>query len=149
MAVIRPAEKGELPEVHRLERAVFGEEAYPAFFLRQAWDLWPGSLLVATRDAALAGYVLAGRGEREGEGWILSLAVAPSARRTGLGRRLTEAAVEALATQGCRRVLLTASPGSAAARLYRSLGFEELRSEPDYFGPGEARVVFARVTASR
>lgn len=145
---IRPARKDELAAVHALERAAFGEHAYPAFFLRQAWDLWPGSLLVAAgtdaADEALLGYVLAGRGQAEGEGWILSLAVASRARRRGLGRRLTEAAVHALAAQGCRRVRLTVDPESPARSLYASLGFREVGFEPDYFGPGQARVALLR-----
>ncbi|MBO6934567.1 MAG: GNAT family N-acetyltransferase [Deltaproteobacteria bacterium] len=140
---IRPADKGDLTELHRLERAAFGSHAYPAFFLRQAWDLWPSSLLVAIETSAIVGYVLAGRGDAD-EGWILSLAVAPQARRMGLGRRLTEAAIDVLASQGCRRVRLTVEPASAAQALYVSLGFVEVEREPDYFGPGQARVVMSR-----
>ena len=141
---IRPADERDLAELHRLERVAFGDHAYPAFFLRQAWDLWPSSLLVAVDETgAITGYVLGGRGEAD-EGWILSLAVAPQARRLGLGRRLTEAAMDALGAQGCRRVRLTVEPAGAAQALYESLGFVEVGREPDYFGPGQARVVMMR-----
>ena len=139
---IRPATKADLAAVHRLEGEAFGAEGYPRFFVRQAWDLWPGSLLVAEVDGELLGYVLAGSGEDPAEAWILSLAVAPSARRMGLGRALSEAALAALG-EG-RRVWLTVSPASPARRLYEGLGFVETRREDDYFGPDEARVVMVR-----
>ena len=142
---IRPAEKDDLAELHRLERSVFGDHAYPAFFLRQAWDLWSSSLLIATdASGGITGYVLAGRGQSAIDGWLLSLAVAPRAQRKGLGRRLTEAAMEALRAQGCRRVWLTVEPASAARALYESLGFVEVGREPDYFGPGQTRVTMMR-----
>src|SRR5580658_3726745 len=56
----------------------------------------PGALLVAESDGRLVGSVIAGW-----DGWrgsIYRLAVAPSHRRGGLGRRLTRAAEDRLAT---------------------------------------------------
>jgi ribosomal-protein-alanine N-acetyltransferase len=141
---IRTAVKKDLTAVHGLERDGFGDHGYPDFFLRQAWDLWPGSLLVAEEKSELLGYVLAGRGEAATEGWILSLAVAPAARGQGLGRRLLQAAVTALESQGCERIKLTVLPDNPALHLYRSLGFTEAGREEDYFGPGEPRLVMVK-----
>ncbi|NHI01249.1 GNAT family N-acetyltransferase [Oceanimonas sp. MB9] len=141
---IRPATRADLAAVHGLECAAFGEHGYPDFFLRQAWDLWPGSLLVAESENELLGYVLAGRGEVANEGWILSLAVAPAARGRGLGRQLLQVAVTALESQGCKRIKLTVLPDNPALHLYHSLGFAEAGREEDYFGPGEPRLVMVR-----
>lgn len=141
---IRAATKADLAEVYQLEYVAFGEHGYPDFFLRQAWDLWPGSLLVAESERELQGYVLAGRGEKVNEGWILSLAVAPAARGRGLGRQLLQAAVTALEEQGCARIKLTVLPDNPALQLYQRLGFAEAGRENDYFGPGEPRLVMVR-----
>ena len=141
---IRTATKADLAAVYGLECTAFGDHGYPDFFLRQAWDLWPGSLLVAEGDNELLGYALAGRGESVNEGWILSLAVAPAARGQGLGRQLLQAAVTALEGQGCVRIKLTVLPDNPALHLYQSLGFIEAGREADYFGPGEPRLVMVR-----
>jgi predicted N-acetyltransferase YhbS len=54
-------------------------------------------------------------------GWIGALGVAPEARRHGLGRGLTEAAIERLRERGARTVLLFAT--DMGRPLYERLGF--------------------------
>jgi predicted N-acetyltransferase YhbS len=54
-------------------------------------------------------------------GWIGALGVAPEARRHGLGRGLTEAAVERLRERGARTILLFAT--DMGRPLYERLGF--------------------------
>lgn len=69
--------------------------------------------------------------------WELkSLAVAPAARRTGLGRALVEAGAAHAAARGARRIVL--STGAADAdllRFYQRRGFRFLRIERDVFTP--------------
>lgn len=56
---------------------------------------------------------------------VAKLSVAQSARSEGLGRRLTERAIEQARALGATRVLLVSSTKlTAALRLYESLGFE-------------------------
>jgi len=56
--------------------------------------------------------------------WLEDLYVRESARGTGLGRALAQAALDRARERGCARVQLDVAEGNAAARaLYESLGF--------------------------
>jgi GNAT superfamily N-acetyltransferase len=58
--------------------------------------------------------------------WLEDLFVAESARGSGLGRAMVEAAVERAGQRGCRRIELDVDDANAPARgLYESLGFAE------------------------
>jgi GNAT superfamily N-acetyltransferase len=92
-----------------------GEYAQPA-----------GRLLLGILDGDVAACVaLRPFGEHDCE--LKRLYVREQARRTGLGRLLAEAAIEAAHEIGYERMLLDTLPAmEAARRLYRSLGFEEV-----------------------
>lgn len=86
------------------------------------------------------GFVLARVAADEAE--ILTLAVAPGARRRGLGRRLTEAAAELAAARGAASLFLEVAEDNAAGRgLYAAAGFAETGRRPGYYArPGAAAV---------
>ncbi|HEY2320633.1 MAG TPA: GNAT family N-acetyltransferase, partial [Solirubrobacteraceae bacterium] len=72
------------------------------------------------------GFALTGR--RGSAAWIGGLGVAPAHRRTGLGRRLMEAAVHSAARAGADAVWLEVLQANRAAiALYEGLGFERGR----------------------
>jgi ribosomal protein S18 acetylase RimI-like enzyme len=85
-----------------------------------------GRLLLGVVDGkAAACAALRPFGERDCE--LKRLYVRGWARRAGLGRLLTEAAIETARLVGYDRMLLDTLPAMVAAReLYRSLGFEEV-----------------------
>ena len=57
---------------------------------------------------------------------IEDVVVAESARGTGLGRRLTDAAIEQARSTGAKAIGLTSRPSrEAATGLYQSMGFEQ------------------------
>ena len=64
------------------------------FYLRHN----PGLSFVAEQDGCVVGTIMAGHDGKRG--YIQHLAVADSCRRQGIGRRLTELCLEALAAQG-------------------------------------------------
>jgi len=55
-------------------------------------------------------------------GYVWGVHVAAGERRSGLGRRLTEACVEALRARGCTHAVLNAAP--SARGIYERLGFQ-------------------------
>lgn len=61
-------------------------------------------------------------------GLVQNLAVAPSARGQGAGRKITQDLIDWLGSAGAEVVDLLAS--SSAEHLYRSLGFQEPRQIP-------------------
>jgi ribosomal-protein-alanine N-acetyltransferase len=69
-----------------------------------------------------------------GEAEILTLAVLPPWRRRGLGRRLMEAACAAAASGGAEAMFLeVAADNTAAAALYRDLGFAAVGVRKGYY----------------
>ena len=75
-----------------------------------------------------------------GDSGILTLAVAPEARRTGVGASLVTAASVAALVRGAAAMHLEVSVENAAARaLYKKLGFEEAGRRGAYYaGEGGA-----------
>ena len=84
----------------------------------------PEWFLVAEEAGRVVGSVMAGyEGHR---GWINYLAVEPSRRRGGLGRRLMAEAERRLRTAGCPKInLQVRTPNTGAIAFYRRLGFAE------------------------
>lgn len=138
---LRPAQRADLAAIFAVEQAVFGSHVYPDFFFRQALDLWPDWFWLAEDEAGqIVGYALGAPSQQPDELWLLSLALLPSCRGQGVGKALMQAALAAMRPQASR-IRLTVDPVNPAAELYRRLGFVETGREPDYFGPGEARLV--------
>jgi GNAT superfamily N-acetyltransferase len=76
--------------------------------------------------------------------WI---AVRPDAQRTGLGRRLMEAAeAEARALGATTMYVETSSrPQYEPTRaFYRRIGYRSAAELPDFYGPGDGQVIFAK-----
>lgn len=142
---IRPAKATEIPALAELELQVFQSVVYPEFFFRQARDLWPDYLLVALLDGHLVGYLLAAPGQQGLQQLgILSLAVSAQSRSHGVGKALMQHLLQQ-SPAVTRRWWLTVSPDNeVAVQLYQKLGFVSEQYYPDYYGPGEHRLVLAR-----
>ncbi len=75
---------------------------------------------------------------------ILTLAVAPSARRHGLGGALLRAAMRAAATHGAAAIFLEVSTANEAARaLYTAVGFRPVGRRCRYYADGTDALVMA------
>jgi ribosomal protein S18 acetylase RimI-like enzyme len=92
-------------------------------FVEQLLEHDPGALLVAEADGDVVGVLIAGW-----DGWrgnVYRLAVLPSHRRRGIGRRLVEAGHDRLREQGARRVTaLVGGEEGAAHGLWRAVGYQ-------------------------
>jgi [ribosomal protein S18]-alanine N-acetyltransferase len=132
MAVIRRGEPRDVAEI-RIIQALCPQSAQwdPTEYLNY-------DLLVAALGMRLAGF-LVGRTLAAREHELLNLAVAPEFRRQGIGRALLGAWMEHL--EGA--IFLEVRPSNTAARLfYKSLGFEEFTTRPEYYtDPSEEAVV--------
>ena len=89
----------------------------------------------AFTSAGLLGFVLSRVALDEAE--VLTMVVASSSRRRGIGRNLLQRHLERLAQARVRALFLEVGEDNAAARgLYGKLGFEEVGRRPGYYPMG-------------
>jgi len=138
---IRPATEADLPAIAALERRCFADpwsaDSFRAFL--------PGVALLAEDGSGLLGYVFALHAADVGE--ILNVAVAPEARRRGVGAALVERACAFLVGLGADTVFLEVRESNVAAQaLYRGLGFSAVGRRRRYYRrPLEDALVLARL----
>lgn len=96
----------------------------------------PGCALLTAAGGFLLGRVAGGEAE------LLTLAVAPAARRAGQGRALVEGFLAHCIAQGVAAAFLeVASDNLPALGLYRRTGWETVGRRPGYYAPGIDAVV--------
>jgi ribosomal-protein-alanine acetyltransferase len=146
-ANIRRATLDDLDAIMRLETSTFTSDAWSRSTMRAELGSRHGYYLVAEAvaddggepqhpDAAIAGYagLLAPTGS--GQADIQTIAVAPAARRHGLGRALVVALLaEARAREAAEVFLEVRADNPNAQALYASLGFEQIAVRPQYYQP--------------
>ena len=136
---IRRCVATDIERVAAIERASFSDpwtfEAFStALALRHLRFLVAEERAAAGGDAerALVGYVVAMVMADEGE--IADVAVAPSARRRGVGRTLIERVAADLTGEGVRSLYLEVRESNAAARaLYDAMGFAPVGRRRGYY----------------
>jgi ribosomal-protein-alanine N-acetyltransferase len=90
--------------------------------------------------ADTSGFVLARVAADEAE--ILTLAVVPEARRTGLASNLLRAALSRAASAGAAGMILEVAEDNTAARaLYAGMGFKAVGRRRGYYGAGADALV--------
>jgi ribosomal-protein-alanine N-acetyltransferase len=95
---------------------------------------------VLKRRGAVVGY--ASVWILDGELQLNKIAIDAAHRRQGLGRRLMRRLLKLAAETRCRRVSLEVRQTNREARkLYEKLGFAEVGSRTDYYGPGEPAIL--------
>lgn len=147
---LRRATEADVDAIMLLERATFVTDAWSEQSMRSEVTGTHGYYLVAVglddpdRIDGYAG-LLAPRGA--GEGDIQTIAVAPNARRHGLGRALMHALIGEARNRGAREVFLEVRADNPGAQtLYRTLGFEEIGVRPRYYQPDGVDAIVMRLT---
>jgi len=142
---MRPMRWWDVEQVAALEAELFPHDPWSA---EQVWSELahvPDSRWYAVEedDAGIAGYV--GLMAVPPEGDVQTVAVAPRAQGTGLGRRLLGALLDEAARRGCTQVFLEVhDTNEPALRLYERAGFEKQGRRRDYYGPGLDALVLRR-----
>ncbi|MEN6519000.1 MAG: N-acetyltransferase [Methanospirillum sp.] len=142
---VRPFRDADFPAVWALERVRDVEGYASAVTIRQAAALWPATLFVADEDGMAVGFTIGAASSDPAAGWILRLKVREDRHRQGCATSLLRAVLERLSAEGVRTVRLTVAPENRPARsLYAGFGFLEEAVLPEYFGPGEDRLLLCR-----
>ncbi|NUU07050.1 ribosomal protein S18-alanine N-acetyltransferase [Leifsonia sp. C5G2] len=132
-----------------LERSIFITDAWSERSMLSEVTGEHGYYLVAFEPETpdrIDGYagLLAPRGGAEGD--IQTIAVAPHARRRGLGRTLMLALIAETRRRGARELFLEVRADNPGAQtLYRELGFEEIGVRPRYYQPDGVDAIVMRL----
>ena len=141
-AVLRRMRWWDVDPVVQLDAELFGPTAWTAAMLWSELSGVPQSrdYLVAVDGKVVVGY--GGLMTASGESTIQTIGVAPSAQRTGLGRRILDELVAAARRRASTWVWLEVSVENAGAqRLYTAAGFEPVARRRDYYDVGRDAVV--------
>lgn len=143
---LRPTESVDLPALVALERAAFSDPWTASQLTDALGDEAAIALVLEERPGDVIGSVLARVVADEAE--VLTIAVAPSHRRQGMGRRLLDAAIAAAAARGAATVWLEVRTSNRAARgMYEAAGFVAAGLRRGYYRrpPEDAVVLCHRV----
>ena len=140
---IRPATSADAPALAVLERTAF-TDPWSEASLREVLVASTAFGFVAEEGGTVLGYVLGRVIAHEGE--VLNLAVDPTRRRSGIGRRLLEVALGRFGGGGAVEVFLEVRESNVAAlELYRRQGFRVVGRRGEYYRhPVEAALVLRR-----
>jgi ribosomal-protein-alanine N-acetyltransferase len=150
---LRRATLSDLEPIMALETSTFDSDAWSAESMSDELESGHTHYLFAfdpTSPEKLAGYggLLAPAGGESAD--IQTLAVAPEARRLGLGRTIVLALLAEAKSRGAREVFLEVRADNPNARsLYDSLGFEEIAVRARYYQPDGVDAQIMRVTLRR
>jgi len=137
---IREALPKDLDAIYEIEKQSF-KDPYPSAFINFLYDVNRRTFLVAEKDGAVIGYVIASA-ERD-IGHIISVAVHPSERRRHIGRAIMGEVLKTLKDTGVATVRLEVRQSNAEAqRFYESLGFRRSYTLDNYYGEEDALVYF-------
>ncbi len=128
---IRSAVPADAPRLITIERRCFSDPWSEASFREALGAAWTFGL-VAETDRQVVGYLIAR--ELAGAGEILNVAVAPEARRQGVGRTLLDEGLRVLRRRAVEEVFLEVRESNRSAQaLYLAIGFRPVGQRAGYY----------------
>ncbi len=128
---IREIKEEDLPDVFRLEQAIFSD-AWSEESLTQSWAQGLSLMLGAWQEERLIGYLLFQKIPPEGE--ILKLAVEEDCRRQGAAREMMAALFGICRREGITKLMLEVRRSNAGAvAFYKTCGFHTDGVRRDYY----------------
>ncbi|WP_307864542.1 ribosomal protein S18-alanine N-acetyltransferase [Allobranchiibius sp. CTAmp26] len=143
-ALLRPMSWTDIDVLVELEQQLFVDDAWSA---RTWWSELAGRpqrvYLVAQDDDRIVGY--AGLSVAGDVADVMTIAVAPAAQGTGVGRLLLDELVAQATTAAVSAVLLEVrSDNDPARKLYEHSGFEQIGVRRRYYQPGDIDALVMR-----
>jgi ribosomal protein S18 acetylase RimI-like enzyme len=133
---IRRFRRADLDSLMEIERACFPKAAYPRDMFLELYKACGGLFLVANISDSMAGYSVVCVRPPRAE--LVSIAVAPTVRRSGVAQALLQQTLVRLRRAGILRLsLMVRSRNRAAIRLYRGFGFRHKGRVAGYYENGE------------
>jgi ribosomal-protein-alanine N-acetyltransferase len=147
--VLEPASDRDLAAVVALERQCYSDPWSASAFAALPGN--PAVHFVVAREgegASVSGYAVAWFVADEGE--LANLAVAPSARRRGVGAALLGSVLAEATARGAATLYLEVRESNQAARkLYAARGFEEVGRRREYYRSPQEDALILRCTLKR
>ena len=134
--MIRTASHQDIPEIQRLEDESFVDDAFShrriAYLVKKA-----KSATLVYEDGGIRGYILLLLRNDTSAARVYSICVHPAYRKKGIGAALMRAAEKLAKERKCTKMTLEVSESNSdAIALYRSFGFEAVRTLEDYYRKG-------------
>jgi len=134
--LIRTASHQDIPEIQRLEDESFVDDAFShrriAYLVKKA-----KSATLVYEDGGIRGYILLLFRNDTSAARVYSICVHPAYRKKGIGAALMRAAEKLAKERKCTKMTLEVSESNSdAIALYRSFGFEAVRTLEDYYRKG-------------
>lgn len=138
---LRLMRAADVPAVARIERAVFGAEAWPRGAFAYLCEVFSASVpprgrlwVVEGDDGRILGYAGIELSALGGEADIINVAADPAHRRRGVGRRLLAAVATYSRQRHVSLLWLRVRAGNRSARaFYRRCGFRTVGRFHDYY----------------
>ncbi|CAN5295050.1 ribosomal protein S18-alanine N-acetyltransferase [soil metagenome] len=149
---LHTAGPADVADIMLLENSTFGSDAWSPSMMLADLSQPHCYYLVATAEGSsdLRGYagLLSPHGAPDAD--IQTIAVAPDARRHGLGRQLMNALVAEAARRRARRVFLEVRADNPGAQhLYDTLGFAPIGVRRGYYQPDNVDAIVMRLDLPR
>lgn len=137
MISYREATALDIPVLVSLDREYFPHTAWPAEQFRGEIGKATRYFLVVESDNKIIAYAGAFLPNTGGEGDIMTIAVKPEFRRTGIAKELIARLESWAKARGAIAMMLEVDVTNAAAiSLYANLGYETLNIRKNYYGYG-------------